>query len=267
VDGPLQIKLQCQGKRDQCPGCPIDWKYCPRSICTQYIAAVEIRPWPGLGSDGSRYISKQVKAETAAPGFRVKSGWAAAVLLTGPIGSPALRDNRMIDLSDPRVPETRQPYHATFGQLETDPKKTNRRRGIVQRATNQSVTKLLAEYQRKGYAITHASLVVGSQIDPATIANPHIRAHALEGELFRSALEKALNAHGIRTFILLERDAYARAGAQLKRSCDDVRQTIQNLGRSTEGPWRAEQKVAALGAWLARCHEPRWNRKEKDENL
>jgi len=63
-----------------------------------------------MGSDGSRYISKQVKAEPAAPGFHIKSGWATAVLLAGPIRSPALRDNRTIDLSDPRVPETRQPY-------------------------------------------------------------------------------------------------------------------------------------------------------------
>ena len=145
-----------------------------------------------MGSDGSRYISKQVKAETAAPGFRIKSGWAAAVLLTGPIGSPALRDNRTIDLSDPRVPETRQPYHATFGQLETDAKKTTRRARIVHRITTQSITNLLSDYRGKGYSITRASLVIGSQLNPASIANPHIRAHALEGQLFRSAVEQAL---------------------------------------------------------------------------
>jgi hypothetical protein len=209
-----------------------------------------------MGGNGSCYVSKQVNAETAALGFRVKSGWAAVVLLTGPIDSPALRDNRVMDLSDPRVPETRQPYHATFGQLETDAKKTNRRTDIVHRVTKQSVTKLLSDYRRKGYSGTRASLVVGSQRDPATIANPHIRAHALEGQLFRSALEQALNAHGIRTAILLERDAYVTAGAQLKRPHDEVRQTIQNLGRSSDGPWRAEQKLAALGAWLALCDKP-----------
>jgi hypothetical protein len=204
----------------------------------------------------SCHVSKQVKAETAAAGFRVKSGWAAAVLLTGPICSPALRDNRVIDLSDPRVPETRQPYHANFGQLETDAKKINRRTDIVHRVTKQSVTGLLSDYGRKGNSITRACLVVGSQRDPATIANPHIRAHALEGQLFRSALEQALNAHGSRTTILLERDAYVTAGAQLERSYDDVRRTIQNFARSTDGPWRAEQKLAALGAWLALCHKP-----------
>jgi hypothetical protein len=204
-----------------------------------------------MGSDGSRYISKQVKAETAAPGFRIKSGWTTAVLLTGPIGSPALLDNRTIDLSDPRVPETRQPYHATVGQLETDAKKTTRRVGIVHRITTRSITDLLSDYRAKGYSITRASLVIGSQIDPASIANPHIRAHALEGRLFRSAVEQALKMHGIRTFILLERDAYDKAATDLKKSSVDVRQTIRNIGRFTDGPWRAEQKLAALAAWFA----------------
>jgi hypothetical protein len=60
-----------------------------------------------------------MKPQPAALGFRVKSGWAAAVLLTGPTRSPQLCDLQMIDLSDPRLPETRQPYHAAMGKLET----------------------------------------------------------------------------------------------------------------------------------------------------
>jgi len=227
---------------------------------------MEIRAGPGMGGDGPRYISNQVKAETAAAGFRVKSGWAAAVLLTGPIGSPALRDNRMIDLSDPRVPETRQPYHATFGQLETDAKKINRRTEIVHRITKQSITELLSDYRRKGHSITIASLVVGSRIDPASIANLHIRAHALEGQLFRSTLEQALNARKIRTAILLERDVYDTASTQLKKSSADVRRTIQNIGRFTDGQWRAEQKLAALAAWFALDCKFQFKRPRRDED-
>ena len=214
---------------------------------------MEIVAQSGVGSYSACDISNEVKPQPATLGFRVKSGWASLVLLTGPVGSPALRDNRIVDLSDPRVPETRQPYHATFGQLETDTKKINRRTDIVHRITKQSITDLFSDYRPKDYSITCATLVIGSQMDPAAIANPHIRAHALEGQLFRSALEQALNGHGIGTFILQERDAYAKAGAQLKKSCDDVRRTIQNFARSTDGPWRAEQKLAAVGAWLALC--------------
>jgi hypothetical protein len=84
---------------------------------------MEIIAEPGVVRYGSRDISNQVKGETAARGFPVKSCWASVVLLTGTIGSPLLPDNRAIDLSDPRGPETRQPYHADFGQLGTDAKK------------------------------------------------------------------------------------------------------------------------------------------------
>jgi hypothetical protein len=82
------------------------------------------------------------------------------VLVNGQVASPALRNNRVIGLSDPQFP----------------------------------IMDLLAEHQRKGYAITQAFLVAGNQLDAATIANPHTRVHAREGELFRSALEQVLNA-------------------------------------------------------------------------
>jgi hypothetical protein len=206
-----------------------------------------------MGSDSACYLSKQVNAETAALGFRAKSGRAAVVLLSGAADSPRLCDNHVVDLSDPRLPETRQPYHAALGKLETDVKKIKRRTDTVQGVTNQSITKLLADYRRKGYAIARASVVVGSQLDPATMANPHIRAHALEGQFFRSTLEKALNGHGIRTAVLVERHAYGKAATQLKKSSVDVQRAIQSLGRFTGGPWRAEQKFAALGAWVALC--------------
>ena len=143
------------------------------------------------------------------------------MLVNSQVASPALRNNRVIGLSDPQFP----------------------------------ITDLLAEHQRKGYAITHAFPLAGSQLDSATIANPHIRVHALEGELFRSALEQALNAHKIRTAIFLERDAFSSAAVELKKSTDGVRQMIQELGRFTDAPWHVHQKQAALGAWFALRHK------------
>ena len=194
------------------------------------------------------------KPETAALGFRVKSGWAAVVLLKRSAHSPQLLDVSRIELSDPRLPETRQPYHAAMGKLETNSTTVNRRERVVRCIAEQSLAVLLVRYRQKGYGIKRAALVVGSQIDPTTIANPHIRAHALEGRLFWSVVDEALHDKGIRTDVLVERDAYARAAAQLKQSSDDVRQTIADLGRSMPangGPWRAEQKLAALAALFA----------------
>ena len=189
----------------------------------------------------------------AALGFRVKSGWAAAVLLKGSARSPKLCDIQRSDLSDPRFPETRQPYHAAMGRLETDTETINRRVDVVRRIAEESIAKLLAGYRQQSFRIKRAALVVGSQIDPRSVANAHIRAHALEGQLFRSVLQESLQTHHIRTDVLIEREAYGKAAVELKRSNENVRRMIQNFGRDTTAPWRAEQKLAAVAAWVALC--------------
>jgi hypothetical protein len=141
-----------------------------------------------------------------------------------------------------------------MGKLETDSTKLNQRERVVRNISQQSLARLLKGYQQKGFQIRRAALVVGSQIDPANIASPHIRAHALEGRLFRFAVAETLQDHEIRTEVLLERDAYPTVAARLKRSSDDVKRAIQDFGRSPPakgGPWRAEQKLAALAALFA----------------
>jgi hypothetical protein len=194
-----------------------------------------------------------MKPQPAALGFRVKSGWAAAVLLIGPARSPHLCGVRRIDLSDPRLPETRQPYHAAMGKLETDTIKINRRIRTVRSIAQQSIATLIATYRGNGYTISRAALVVGSQVEPDSISNAHIRAHAFEGQLFRAVLEEALQAHRIHTDVLMERSAYAQGAVRLKESNENVRRVIKNFGENAQGPWRAEQKLAALAAWLALC--------------
>ena len=205
-----------------------------------------------MGKDSACDISDAMtKPRAAALGLRVKSGWAAAVLLTGTARSPQLCDVRRIELSDPQHPETRQPYHAAMGKLERDARKINQRVDVVRGIAQQSIATLLAGYRRQNLRIRRAALVVGSQIDPDSIANPHIRAHAFEGRLFRSVLEESLRAHRIRANILIERHAYAHAVEELKQTNQNVRRKIQDFGRETETPWRAEQKLAAVAAWLA----------------
>ena len=208
-----------------------------------------------MASDGSSHLQNAVtKTQTAALGFRVKSGWAAVVLLTDTAHSPQLSDVSRIELCDPRLPETRQPYHAAMGKLETNSTKLDQRERVVRSISQQALTILLKGYQQKGFRIRRAALVVGSQIDPAKIANPHIRAHALEGQLFRSAMEQTLQDHKVRTDVLLERDAYSIVAARLRQSSHDVERAIQDFGRSApakRGPWRAEQKLAVLAALFA----------------
>ena len=207
-----------------------------------------------MASNGSSDLQNAVtKTQTAVLGFRVKSGWAAVVLLANTARCPQLCHICRIELCDPRLPETRQPYHTSTGKLETNPTKLNRRERVVRKVSKQSLTELLKRYREKRFRVKRAALVVGSQINPGDIANPHIRAHALEGRLFRSAVAQTLQHYEIRTEVLLERNVYASVAARLKQSNDDVKRAVQGFGRSIPakaGPWRAEQKLAALAAWF-----------------
>jgi hypothetical protein len=192
-----------------------------------------------------------MKKRQAALGFRVKSGWAASVLLAASIHSPELCDSQVIELSDPHDPTTRQPYHAAMGQLETNAAKLKRRRQSVDRIVRKAIADLLQRSPGDGYTIRHAGLLVGSQINPDAIANPHIRAHALEGRLFRTTLQTALRSQRVRCSILTERNAYAEAANILGQSPERIRLAIAELGRSIKDPWRADQKMAALAAWVS----------------
>jgi hypothetical protein len=192
-----------------------------------------------------------MQASRAALGFRVKSGWAAAVVIAGSRRAPSLRATELVELSDPRHPETRQPYHARFGKLETDKAKLERRIERVRRATEKSIVDLLKDCVECGFAVQQAGLVVGSVIErPASIANPHIRAHALEGAVFRTTLEAALQGQGIRCAIFSKHDIYMAATRSLRQSPAQVKRALTELGHSVK-PWRAEQKLAALAAWLS----------------
>jgi hypothetical protein len=217
---------------------------------TRWLVAGGILLRAGLILYGPQRGEAMAREAKAAVGLRVKSGWAAAVLLVGPVQRPQALGRRIVELSDPEVPESKQPYHAAMGLLEEDEAKIRHRTKIVQRVAARSVTDLLDDFRAAGHQVCRAGLVVGSQIDPAAIANPHIRAHALEGRLFRSVLEGALQAHGLSCSVVVERDIYSKAVALLARPEDDLKRALSGLGRSLGGPWRAEEKLAALAAWM-----------------
>jgi hypothetical protein len=184
-------------------------------------------------------------------GFRVKSGFAIAVALRGPAAAPGAIAREVVELSDPKVAETRQPYHHGFSTHEEDQRQIARRVTIVERCATRSVAALLRDGRLDGFTCRGAGLVVGSVIDPATVGNPHIRAHASEGRLFRSVLESALQAHGIACEVVVEKQLAARAAAGLERSDAEIRNAVAGFGKALGGPWRADEKAASTGAWLA----------------
>lgn len=190
--------------------------------------------------------------EPAALGFRVKSGWALAVLLAGQPSSPTVMDRRRVELTDPNVPASIQPFHAGLDLPTAAASRTIARLvKCVERVSALSIGNLLTTYRDDGYRIVGAGIVAGSIIDPAAIKNDHIRAHAEEGRLFRVVIDGALRASRIRATVTPEKKLFASGVATLELPESRIRAELIALGRVVAGPWRAEEKAATLAAWIA----------------
>lgn len=172
------------------------------------------------------------------------------MLVSGSSAPPQIIDSRTIDLSDPVVPESRQPYHDGFGTARRRGPELSRLIASMKRFGRRSMTDLIQHHEKSGYRLRGVGIVVGSLINPDEIGNEHIRIHALEGRLFRSVVEDAAARSDLSRVIWRDRDLYPVGAAMLNRSEAGLRALLATLGKTRPRPWRAEQKTAALAAWL-----------------
>jgi hypothetical protein len=93
-------------------------------------------------------------------------------------------------------------------------------------------------------------IVAGSDQDPSKIGNPHIRAHAAEGRLFREAIEAGADSLHLSRCCFLEKEIYETAAAELRLSVAAVKKRAAEFGASVGRPWRGDEKVAAVSAWV-----------------
>jgi hypothetical protein len=194
----------------------------------------------------------RANSNAAGIGFRVKTGRATAILLAGSPRSPQLLERRAVDLWDPRVPASRQPYHAglELPQGEKAPivrKACDAAHAVALRVLRQ----LLDDVRDRGYEPRGIGLVVTSDSDPQSLRNAHVRAHALEGQLFRDVLESAAAACGLPCLAMIEREAYDRAAPSLGLASAQLKRAVGELGAGVVKPWTAEEKTATLAAWVA----------------
>lgn len=187
-------------------------------------------------------------SRTAAIGLRARTARAIAVVLGEPATSPefVLRDE--LTLADEDMPATLQPYHEVM-ELPWSESLIAVQPTIdaIQEIASACMTKLIRDLQSKDIRVK-AIAVVGSTNRPLErMGNPHIRAHAAEGILFRRVLEIAAKesrcaCHGFGD----ELDKIAKA--ELK---SDVKKTLGRLGKIAGPPWRSDEKSAAIAAWIA----------------
>jgi hypothetical protein len=168
----------------------------------------------------------------AALGIRSHSGWAVVVAAT----SSGILDRRRIQIADPAIPGSCQPFHAAEG-LPFDQAET-----LIHKCRESSL--LLATRALSAcldYKVDRAAILFASGRplpDLDAILRSHALIHTAEGQFFREILVSACEQCGLPVLRIKERDLPDNP-------------LVTELGRSLGPPWRQDEKRATLAAWAA----------------
>src|SRR5207247_4802348 len=104
----------------------------------------------------------------AAIGLRVRTGYATAVLLGGPTASPRVLARVRVSLVDLDDEDARQPYHVVSEQDEKRGMRLVRHtRDTATAEATRAIRQLMEQADQAGHRVRAATLVVGSDVDPA----------------------------------------------------------------------------------------------------
>jgi hypothetical protein len=193
--------------------------------------------------------------EAAAIGLRAHSGWAALVAIGGSSESPCVLERRVIQLADPTIPGSKQPYHAAEPlEFEDAEKLVTRCLARTHRLAEDAVRATVDGLRTTGHSVNACGLVLASGRALPSLADilaSHAMIHAAEGEMFRRALAQASEQCGLPVLGVKERELFSRAEKDLHFLSAGVERKLAKLGRSIGPPWRQDEKYAALVGWLA----------------
>jgi len=184
-------------------------------------------------------------------GLRAKTARAIAVVLGGSSDSPRVLTKLEIRLADPKIPATGQPYHEVMDlPWEESQKAVRKSAAAIEAIARKALAQLIKELKSEGFKVSGAGIVGAKDRDLARIGNYHIRAHAAEGLLFRRVLDLAADANGLRRRTFPDREFDELVQTELGAEHAVLKRRLNELGRSLPPPWRADEKQAAIAAWL-----------------
>ena len=196
------------------------------------------------------------KSNLVAIGLRAKTGRAIAVVLGGSHDAPRVLSKMEIKLADPKIPATSQPYHEVMDlPWEESQQAVRKSAAVIEVIARKALTRLIKELHAQGMKVSGVGIVGAKDRDLARIGNYHIRAHAAEGVLFRRVLDLAADANGLKTRTFSDRELDQTAATELGTEAEGVKRKLNELRHTVAPPWRADEKQAAIAAWLA-LHRP-----------
>ncbi len=191
----------------------------------------------------------------AALGFRVHSGWAALVALSGSFPSPTILERRLIEIADPRFLGSKQPFHAAERLKLPDAEKLIARCAeSSKQLAGKNISSVLHHLSAQGCQVVACGLPVGSGRPLTTLAATlasHALIHTAEGEFFRDIIAECCANAGLKVLRIKEKELLYRAATDFALSATDLQAALSALGRALGPPWRQDEKYACLAASLA----------------
>ncbi len=86
-------------------------------------------------------------------------------------------------------------------------------------------------------------MIAGSATDPESIRNPHMRAHAREGQLFPQALAAAASTIRIPASTIVESEVFTSAAARLRKTPEAIKLAVSELGRAVGKPGAPKKRL------------------------
>jgi hypothetical protein len=191
----------------------------------------------------------------AAIGWRAHSGWAQLIALGGPLAAPIVLARRRVELADRSMPASVQPFHAArdLGP-EAGERLVARCREASLGLARQALRDTREELGQQDYRVA-ACGVLQSSARPlpafAAVLASHALIHTAEGELFREVLAAAGAELGLAVVRVKEKEVLDRWAAGTGLTVAEAEGRLAELGRTLGPPWRQDEKLATLAAWLA----------------
>ncbi len=187
-------------------------------------------------------------------GFAPHSGWAAVVVVGGDAERPEVLARARVEMADPRLDGSKQPYHAVEElPLPEAERRLARMSESAGAMAYEAIRALVKDINGRGSAAGAAGILDSSGRKAeslAAILGSHALIHTADGDHFREALAHACRRCGLAVTRVRQRDLAGRAARTLGRSTAKIAATVQALGKPLGAPWGADQKSAALLAWL-----------------
>jgi len=137
---------------------------------------------------------------TASIGLKARTGKAIVVVLGGPVVSLRVLTRTEIIVTDPGIPATGQPYHEVMDLPWNEAREAVKPfAAAIENVAATALSQLLRNLRAEGLKVLTVGIAGSADRALEKIGNPHIRAHAAEGVLFRQVLESAAKAIGLRS--------------------------------------------------------------------